>query len=85
MGRIPAFYDFSETKWRVEKDSDNESEEDEWDGEEERVIYRGEFSQQVEPVSVPSSAVTALDVQRQELSETVHAQEANQTRNQDVV
>ena len=60
-GRIPAFYDFSKAKWRMEKTSNDESEEDESDGEEEPVIYCGEFSQQVGPVSVLSSAAIALD------------------------
>ena len=64
-GRIPSYYDFSKTKWRLEKASDDEEsdeeKEDDEEAEEEPEIVRGEFQQQVGAATVLPHAASALE------------------------
>jgi hypothetical protein len=55
-GRIPSYYDFSKTTWKLER----EDSDDEMEAEDEPEIRRGEFQQQVGAVNIPQSTASAL-------------------------
>ena len=61
QGRIPSFYDFSKTTWRLEKQNSSEDSEEDIEAEEEPQIRRGEFQQQVGAVNILQGSASALD------------------------
>jgi hypothetical protein len=56
-GRIPSYYDFSKTTWKLER----EDSDDEMEVEDEPEICQGEFQQQVDAVNILQSAASALE------------------------
>ena len=61
QGRIPSYYDFSKTTWKLEKNSDHDESDEEMEAVEEPEVRRGEFRQQVGAVNILQSAASALD------------------------
>ena len=60
-GRIPSYYDFSKTTWKLEKNSDHDESDEEMEAVEEPEARRGDFRQQVGAVNILQSAASALE------------------------
>ena len=60
-GRIPSYYDFSKTTWKLEKNSDHDESDEEMEAVEEPEVRWGEIQQQVGAVNILQSAASALE------------------------